>query len=66
MTVTINLYINSRHRKKRKHQRKCMIQPNHEIFLKIETCATFLGFSKSYNNKEIETTTDGIYIAINR
>ena len=34
---------------------------NHKIFLKIKTCATFLGFSKDYNNKEIEITTDGIY-----
>ena len=34
---------------------------NHKIFLKIKTCGTFLGFSKDYNNKEIEITTDGIY-----
>ena len=34
---------------------------NHKIFLKIKTCATFLGFSKDYNNKEIEITPDGIY-----
>ena len=34
---------------------------NDKIYLKIKTCATFLGFSKLYNNKEIEITTDGIY-----
>ena len=34
---------------------------NHKIFLKNKTCGTFLGFSKDYNNKEIEITTDGIY-----
>ena len=33
---------------------------NNKIFLKIKTCGTFLGFSKDYNNKEIEITTDGI------
>jgi hypothetical protein len=26
-----------------------------------KTCSTFLGFSKNYNNKEIEITTSGIY-----
>jgi len=34
---------------------------NHKIFLKNKTCGTFLGFSKDYNNKEIEITEDGIY-----
>ena len=34
---------------------------NHKIFLKIKTCGTFLGFSRDYNNKEIEITEDGIY-----
>jgi hypothetical protein len=34
---------------------------NDKIYLKIKTCATFLGFSKIYNNKEIEITTSGIY-----
>ena len=34
---------------------------NHKLYLKIKTCGTFLGFSKDYNNKEIEITTDGIY-----
>ena len=34
---------------------------NHKLYLKIKTCATFLGFSKDYNNKEIEITTDGVY-----
>ena len=34
---------------------------NDKIYLKIKTCGTFLGFSKDYNNKEIEITTDGIY-----
>jgi hypothetical protein len=34
---------------------------NDKIYLKIKTCGTFLGFSKDYNNKEIEITEDGIY-----
>jgi hypothetical protein len=34
---------------------------NDKIYLKIKTCGTFLGFSKEYNNKEIEITEDGIY-----
>lgn len=34
---------------------------NHKIYLKIKTCATFLGFSKDYRNKEIEITTDGVF-----
>ena len=34
---------------------------NDKIYLKIKTCCTFLGFSKDYNNKEIEITEDGIY-----
>lgn len=34
---------------------------HHKIYLKIKTCATFLGFSKDYKNKEIEITTDGVY-----
>jgi hypothetical protein len=34
---------------------------NDKIYLKIKTCGTFLGFSRDYNNKEIEITTDGIY-----
>ena len=37
---------------------------NDKIYLKIKTCGTFLGFSKDYNNKEIEITEDGIYILI--
>jgi hypothetical protein len=37
------------------------VTTNHKIYLKIKTCGTFLGFSKDYNNKEIEITTDGIY-----
>ena len=27
----------------------------------LKTCGTFLGFSKDYNNKEIEITTDGVF-----
>jgi hypothetical protein len=34
---------------------------NDKLYLKIKTCGTFLGFSKDYNNKEIEITTDGVY-----
>ena len=34
---------------------------NHKIFLKIKTCATFLGFSKDDKNIEIEITTGGVY-----
>jgi hypothetical protein len=40
---------------------KAQSTTNHKLYLKIKTCATFLGFSKDYNNKEIEITTDGIY-----
>ncbi len=34
---------------------------NHKIYLKIKSSSNFLGFPKSYNNKEIEITTDGVY-----
>ena len=40
---------------------KAQSTTNHKLYLKIKTCGTFLGFSKDYNNKEIEITTDGIY-----
>jgi hypothetical protein len=40
---------------------KAHSETNDKMYLKIKTCGTFLGFSKDYNNKEIEITTDGIY-----
>ncbi len=40
---------------------KAQSTTNDKIYLKIKTCGTFLGFSKDYNNKEIEITTDGVY-----
>ena len=40
---------------------KAQSTTNYKLYLKIKTCATFLGFSKFYNNKEIEITTNGIY-----
>ena len=40
---------------------KAQSTTNHKLYLKIKTCGTFLGFSKIYNNKEIEITTSGIY-----
>ena len=40
---------------------KAQSTTNDKLYLKIKTCSTFLGFSKDYNNKEIEITTDGVY-----
>jgi hypothetical protein len=40
---------------------KAQSTTNHKLYLKIKTCGIFLGFSKDYNNKEIEITTDGVY-----
>ena len=40
---------------------KAQSTTNDKLYLKLKTCATFLGFSKIYNNKEIEITTSGIY-----
>lgn len=40
---------------------KAQSTTNHKLYLKIKTCGTFLGFSKDYNNKEIEITTDGVF-----
>ena len=40
---------------------KAQSTTNDKLYLKLKTCATFLGFSKDYYNKEIEITTDGIY-----
>ncbi len=36
-------------------------ESNDKLYLKIKTCGNFLGFSKDYNIKEIEITTDGVY-----
>ena len=40
---------------------KAQDNTNYNLYLKIKTCGTFLGFSKDYNNKEILITTAGLY-----
>jgi hypothetical protein len=42
-------------------RRKGQHNNNHKKYLKTKSCSIFLGFSKYYNNEEIEITARGIY-----